>query len=216
MMMRFAIPFSLMLAAGLGACGGSGLPGLGGLGGSSAGGTQEAPASQGVGSTLRNFALYGGATQPPSQEPKDNERDLTCPSLTVSENGAAYRSAPGTASTISYQASLINTARECVFQGNQVSIRVGVEGRLLLGVNGKSGTYSVPVRIQIKRRNDLVTQRIARVSVTVPANDTQAEFAHIEERITVPISAVDPGNEYDIYVGFEAAGAPAPRQARAR
>jgi hypothetical protein len=214
MIMRWAVPFSFVLAIGLGACSG-GLPGLGGLGGSSsAGGSDVAPTQQGAGSTLRNFALYGGATQPPSQEPKDNERDLTCPSVTVSENGAAYRSAQGTATTVSYQASLTDTARECAFQGNQVSIRVGVEGRLLLGVNGKPGTYSVPVRIQVKRRNDVVTQRFVRVSVTVPANDTQAEFAHVEERITVPISATDPGNEYDIYVGFEAAGAPAPRQAR--
>jgi hypothetical protein len=206
-MMRWAVPVSLVMALGLGACSG-GIPGLGGLGGgSSSGGTEPTQSSQGAGSTLRNFALYGGATQPPSQQPTDNERDLTCPSVTVSENGAAYRSGGGAASTVSYQASLINTARECAFQGNQVSIRVGVEGRLLLGTNGKPGTYTVPVRIQVKRRNDVVTQRFAQLKVTVPANETQAEFAHLEERITLPISATDPGDEYDVYVGFEAAGA---------
>jgi hypothetical protein len=212
-MMRWAIPLSLMMTLGLGACGGGGIPGLGGLGGSSttAGGAEPAQSSQSAGSTLRNFALYGGATQPPSQNPTDNSRDFKCPSVTVSENGAAYRNTPATASSVNFQASLINTARECAFQGNQVSIRVGVEGRLLLGTNGKPGTYSVPVKIQVKRRNDVVTQRFAQVSVTIPSNETQTEFAHIEERITVPISENDPGDEYDVYVGFDASGQRAPR-----
>jgi hypothetical protein len=214
--MRLAIPLFLAMTLGLGACGG-GIPGLGGPGGSTtAGGIEPSPSSQSAGSTLRNFALYGGATQPPSQQPTDNERDLTCPSVTVSENGAAYRNTPASASSVNFQASLINTARECAFQGNQVSIRVGVEGRLLLGTNGKPGTYSVPVRIQVKRRNDVVTQRFAQVSVTIPVNETQAEFAHVEERITVPISETDPGNEYDVYVSFEASGARVPRQANRR
>jgi hypothetical protein len=215
-MMRWAIPLSFAMTLGLGACGG-GIPGLGGLGGSStSSGTEASPSSQSAGSTLRNFALYGGATQPPSQQPTDNERDFTCPSVTVAENGAAYRNTPATASSVNFQASLINTARECAFQGNQVSIRVGIEGRLLLGTNGKPGTYSVPVKIQVKRRNDVVMQRFAQVSVTIPSNDTQAEFAHIEERITVPISETDPGDEYDVYVSLDSSGAKAPRQANRR
>jgi hypothetical protein len=213
MKMRFVIPLSLAMTLGLAACGG-GIPGFGGLGGSS---EPAAQPSQGAGSTLRNFALYGGATQPPSQQPTENDRDLNCPSVAVLENGAAYRSGSGTGgSAVSYQASLVNTARECLFQGNQLLLRVGVEGRLLLGTNGKPGTYSVPVKIQVKRRNDIVTQRFAQVSVTIPGNETQAEFAHIEERITVPISATDPGDEYDIYVGFDASGARAPRQTNRR
>jgi hypothetical protein len=209
--MRLALVLTAAMSIGLSACGG-GIPGFGGS-------TTVADPSvqpQGAGNTLRNFALYGGATVPESQKPQD-DRDYKCPELEVLENGAGYRGNAGAgASASTYQASLTNRARECSYRGNQVVIRVGVEGRLLLGPNGKPGTYSVPVRIVVKRRQDIVTQRFARVSVTVPANDVQAEFSYIEENLTLPITENDPGDEYDILVGFDGSGAKPQKQARRR
>jgi hypothetical protein len=209
--MRWAFVLTAAMSIGLSACGG-GIPGLGG----SSTPSESAGQPQGAGSTLRNFALYGAATVPPSQKPQD-DREYKCPELEVLDNGAGYRGNAGAgASASTYQASLTNRARECSFRGNQVVIRVGVEGRLLLGPNGKPGTYSVPVRIVVKRRQDVVTQKFARVSVTVPSNDTQAEFSYIEENLVLPISENDPGDEYDILVGFDGSGGPAQRQTRRR
>jgi hypothetical protein len=214
MMMRWAIPLTAVMALSLSACGG-GIPGFGGS--SSVSDAASSGASQGSGSSFRNLLLYGGTTVPPPRPVETPDRDFTCPTINVLENGAAFRSAPGGgASGISYQASLVTSARECVFQANQVSMRVGVEGRLLLGAEGRPGTYTVPVRIVVKRRNDIVAQRFTQVRVTVPVNDTQAEFTHVQDGITVPISENDPGDEYDIFVGFDGSGAQAQRQTRRR
>jgi hypothetical protein len=210
-MMRWAFVLIAVMSIGLSACGG-GIPGFGGSSTTAEPNTQP----QGAGNTLRNFALYGAATVPPTQKPLD-DREYKCPELDVLENGAGYRGNAGAgASASTYQASMTNRARECSFRGNQVVIRVGVEGRLLLGPNGKPGTYSVPVRIVVKRRQDVVTQKFARVSVTVPSSDTQAEFSYVEENLTLPITENDPGDEYDILVGFDGSGGQSQKQTRRR
>ncbi len=95
-------------------------------------------------------------------------------------------------------------------------IRVGVEGQVLLGQNGRPGTFSVPVRVVVKRRAEIVTQRFTRISVSVPAGETRGAFSHVEENIVVPISSVDPGDEFDIYVGLDPTGQQARLQTRRR
>jgi len=213
--MRSSLALAVILGLGVAGCGG-GIPGLGGA-------RETAPAPEqasGGGSAFRNLFLYGGTTIPPSQDPKFNQpqSELGCPEIGIIENTAGYRggTALERASGVAFQASLVNTARECSFEGKQLRIRVGVEGRLLLGQNGKPGTFSVPVRIVVKRRSEIVAQRFTRLNVIVPANATQADFYHIEENILVPISDNDPGDEYDIYVGFDPTGQQAARQTRRR
>jgi hypothetical protein len=198
-----AVALGLMLAG----CGG-GIPGTSG--------EVAEGQPQGPGGTVRNFLLYGQATVPPSQAPTVDARTYGCPELGVLEGAAAWRgSGPATGATgVAYQASLGNLARECTVSGTQMLIRVGVEGRLLLGSAGRPGAYSVPVRVVVKRRNDIVTQRFTRLNVTVPANDTQAEFVHIEENIALPISENDPAEEFDLYVGFDPTGQAARDQRR--
>ncbi|MGL4242208.1 MAG: hypothetical protein ACRCTI_13955 [Beijerinckiaceae bacterium] len=209
-----------VIAAGaltLGGCGG-GVPFLGGGGASQA--TTPVEQQQGAGATLRNHLLYAGPTVPQSQQEGFNitDSDRGCPSIDYIENATGYRGmgSGAQASTVTYQASITRTARECITQGNQMRIRVGVEGQLLLGQNGRPGSYSVPLRIVVKRRADTVTQRFTRLNVSVPANDVRGDFAYIEETLTVPLSSVDPADEFDIYVGLDPSGQQAARQTRRR
>jgi hypothetical protein len=217
--MRFGRAAIVVAALALAGCGG-GIPLIGG--GASSQATTPVEQQQGVGATIRNQLLYGGPTVPQSQQPgfhiTDSDRSRTCPTLDILENAAGYRGtgSGAQASQVSYQASITGTARECAFQGNQLRMRVGVEGRLLLGQNGKPGSFSVPVRIVVKRRSDIVTQRFSRVTVSVPSGETQGEFAYIEENLVVPLSEIDPADEFDIYVGLDPTGQQAQRQARRR
>lgn len=215
--MRFSLATAAFLTLGLSACGGGGISGVFGGGAQS---TTPVEQQTGVGATLRNMLLYSGPTVPPSQQPGFNQQqdEYGCPALDILENKAAYRggTAAQQASGVGFQASIANVARECIVQGNQMRVRVGVEGRVLLGQNGRPGTFSVPVRVVVKRRSDIVTQRFVRLNVTVPGSDTQAEFAHVEENLVLPITENDPGDEYDIYVGLDPTAQQAVRQARRR
>jgi len=208
---------SVLLASGLSGCGGGGIAGVFG------GGSEPAvPVEQqtGMGATLRNLFLYSGPTVPPSQAPNFNQdqAEFGCPGVDILENKAAFRggSPIQQASGVGFQASIVNVARECIVEGRQMRFRVGVEGRVLLGQNGRAGTFLVPVRVVVKRRNDVVAQRFVRLNVSVTANDMQSDFVHVEDNIAVPITENDPGDEYDIYVGLDPTGAQAAAQVRRR
>jgi hypothetical protein len=210
-----------MMAAMVGALALSGCGGGGSLfGGAASQATTPVEQQQGVGSTLRNQLLYAGPTVPQSQQPGFNiiEPGFGCPSIDIIENAAGYRgSGSGAqASQVSFQASITGTARECITQGSQMRIRIGIEGRVLLGQAGRAGSYSVPLRIVVKRRAETVTQRFTRLNVSVPQSDIQGEFSYVEENLVVPLSSVDPADEFDIYVGLDPTGQQAARQQRRR
>ena len=174
----------------------------------------ESSGGGGLSESLRT-AVFGNPENRPTEFPTGPQREYTCPSVDIMEGAAAYRIASGTG--VAHQASLTDVARECVVTGNQVRMKIGVQGRMLLGANGKPGTYTVPVRIAIKRGNTVVVSRASRVAVTVPANEAGTTFTHVEENLMMPVSERDISDEYDVFVGFDAQGGGAdPRKGRRR
>ena len=209
----------VIVAAGLAGCGGNGVLGTGIGGGSSS--SQSASSASGEPGPLgsaRNYLLYGSANVPPPAKANPNDRDINCPKVNVLEGTAAMRIglASGGATEVSYQASLGETARECTVNGNTVNIKVGVEGRLLVGVLGKPGSYTVPLRIVVKREKVVLFSKLVRLSVTVPAGDTQATFTHVEDSIVLPLTENDPADEYDLLVGFDPSGKAEPSDKKAK
>ena len=187
------------------------------LAGCTSGGSGSAPAPSG-GSNLFSQAMFGNPQNLPRAQAPELEIDYTCPSVGVMEGAAAYRVGRAGKSDVAHQASLTDVARECQFMGTQMSVKVGVQGRMLIGSIGKAGTYTVPVRVAIKRDDKVVASRFARVSVTIPAGDGSVAFSHVEENMVVPmVAGTDPGDMYEIYVGFDANGTNAdPRSGRRR
>ena len=206
----------LLAAAGcaalLSGCGGGGVLGTG------LGRSDPQPGVAGS-SSASNFLFYGGATVPqPTANPQDARRDYGCPSVDVLDGTAGYRiaSANRGAEGVAYQASLGQVARECSVAGERITIRVGIEGRVLQGPAGKAGTFQIPVRVAVKRGKEVVFSKVTRVSVTVPPSDTQASFTHIEDGISLPVSENDPADEYEIFVGFDPSGGQEKKAQRGR
>ncbi|HZH51393.1 MAG TPA: hypothetical protein VEZ16_05870 [Microvirga sp.] len=149
------------------------------------------------GSTLGNMLTFAGPTVPPPVRPEI--ADVYCPPVEVAEGGAALRSLAG-GETLRSQISIANLARECIGQPDGTTlVKVGVEGRVLLGPGGSAGRYDVPVRIAVKSGSRVIASRVRRTAAAVPAGDTQASFAVIEEGIVVP--AAD-ANTFEIEVGL--------------
>ncbi|MCA3658136.1 MAG: hypothetical protein INF11_01920 [Methylobacterium sp.] len=197
-----ALGLSLMVLAG---CGSSSLTGSGG----------SDPTVAGDGSGWGTAILFGGRrfTEPPPTE----KREYTCPAVEILEGTVALRSGDtGTARGVGYQASIRDTARECALVAdNRLNIKVGVQGRLVLGESGKPGTYTVPVRVAVRRTGgETVYSKLTTASVTVPATDTQSTFTVIDDGLSLPLSASDPGDEYTILVGLDPQGKSTPRNRR--
>ncbi len=168
--------------------------------------------SEGGGNALSNLLLYGGTTVPPAMA---NAEDAAyCPAVDVLDGGAALRAyggRTGDPDSLRNQLSLSNFARECAAQPDgSILVKVGVEGRALLGPGASGGgRFEAPLRFVIKRGDRILATRFRRVPVTVAAGDTQGSFAVVEEGIVVPPGA----GRYEIAVGL-GGSAPAERPAR--
>lgn len=187
------LPRVLVLAVAAGLLGGCSTLGLGSDQPSSA------TASASGGSSLSEFFRNGSSTVPiPAAQVDD---DFECPSVEILDGGAAMRQIGG--ADVRNQISLGEVARECRPQpGGQIAIKVGVEGRVLLGPAGSAGTYTAPVRVMVKRGDKVLVSRLQRTTATVPSGDTQARFVVIEDNMIVPRQ----GEELSIVVGLDPSG----------
>lgn len=141
------------------------------------------------GSSLGNALLLAGPTVPPPA--KTAIEDVYCPSVDIPEGGASMQSfaggRTGDGGALRSQIALGQIARECVGSPDGTTlVRVGVEGRALLGVGGSPGRYDVPVHILVKSGSTTIASRSRRLNVVVPPGDTQGSFAFVEEGIVVP------------------------------
>ena len=126
--------------------------------------------------------------------------------------------APDRPTNVRFQARISEFARECILNpGNTVTIKVGVQGLVILGEKGSPGTFPAPLRISVRDRDGkIVASNAQRLSVTVPPGSTQARFKIVDNSITVPIGLDKPLRSYEILIGFDEKGGAAPARAKAR
>jgi hypothetical protein len=127
-----------------------------------------------------------------------------CP-LIVVDDGAHMMRTPenADAASVHHQVSIRDTARECIISGEQLNIRVGIQGDAVLGPTGSPGTYGGSIRVALRRIKDdsIVASKNYRVSATVPAGATRADFHLLADPITIAATP-KPQEEYDILIGF--------------
>ncbi len=163
-----------------------------------------APEEESAGSKLMNILRYGGPTVPP--EAPQTLDAAYCPPIDVPEGGAAIQASGGRS-----QITLGQVARECTPRADgSVSVKLGIEGRALLGPSGAPGRFEAPIFIAIKRNGAVVASRARRVAVTIPSGSAQGAFAIVEDGVVVPAAAA---KDYDIEVGL-GGGARTPKAPR--
>jgi hypothetical protein len=133
-----------------------------------------------------------------------------CPQIEIVQGSAALRGGGGgqQATGVSYQASITDVARECKFDGANMTMRIGVRGRVLIGQSGRAGTYSVPVRVAIRSGEKVLYSNLTRLSVSAGDDIGGSAFQHVEENVVVP-QAPDGVELYEVFVGLDPSGAAA-------
>jgi hypothetical protein len=161
------------------------------------------------GNVFSNIFKYGGTTVPPSQ-PKELEAAY-CPSVDVTEGGAALRIVAG--ANVRTQISIGRIARECVRrEDGSITVKVGVEARVLLGPAGAPGRFDVPVTFLIKHDDKVVASRSERTTATIAPGEAQSFAQIVVEDLPVPAAM---SNDYEIEVGL-GGKAKAPAKAKAK
>ncbi len=131
-----------------------------------------------------------------------------CPDLRVREGTEMVRQFergkqddPG---AIVWQASIGDTARECLYdlEGN-LTMRIGVSGRVLAGPKGGPGTVNLPLRIAVvKHQQEVLYSDLKQLTITIPAENSTV-FRNVYE-VTVPSPGRD--RNYLVYIGFDEQG----------
>jgi hypothetical protein len=140
---------------------------------------------------------------------------IDCPEIEVLGGAAALRIGGQENATVRYQYSMGQVARECAVDNGQIDIKVGVEGRVLLGPAGGPGSFQVPVRIAIRREADqtAAVSKAYRIPATIAPGESQTQFSMVSDVMQVPYLRPRADDDYTIVVGFdEKADAPQPKR----
>ena len=113
---------------------------------------------------------------------------------------------------VRYQGSIQRTARECHLAGNIMTMKVGVEGRVITGPAGGPGTIDVPLRVVVVQesvaKQKVIVSKFERQTVTLNAAVDRAPFTLIDPDISFPLpNPVTDISQYVVYVGFDPLGA---------
>ncbi len=193
-----------LAAAGLAGCGGGQSPGS-----FDGGGGNDAP------SLASQMSLDKLFKRSASDKPIEK---LDCPEIVVLDGTAAHRvyQGPESNENVRYQYSLGDVARECIHQGDQIAMKVGIAGQVLLGPVGAPGSFTVPIRLAVVREADStpVLTKLYSASVTIVPGKTEGNFTIVTEPLLVPFLQARTAEDYSIKVGIDVqgpGGAPAER-----
>jgi hypothetical protein len=220
-MPRWRLPAVAVVAAGaLAAC-----SSFGGLSGDSAppapasttAAATPAPASSNASFASRVKSFFAGDSgnlNSPAPQAAAGAAEIECPGVEQRQGAATMAvnnpGAENTALSLRYQASFTQTARECIVRGNNLTIKVGVQGRVVIGPAGGPGSINIPLRYALVREGaepKTLWTKLFMVPVTIPDNQLNLPWLHIEEEMTVPRPSDAEIEAYVIYIGFDPEGA---------
>jgi hypothetical protein len=170
----------------------------------------DAPHSSSFGET------FTGSTAKGTQTAAGAQPDVNCPAVDVRRGASTLTIAPPgdqSAMNVKYQGSFVRQARECaVVDGNMV-MKVGVEGRVVVGPVGGPGPVNVPLRFAVVQETPTGMRAIVTKFVIVPVTvgvDGNTLFTHVEDAITFPVpTPAAQLDDYVVYVGFDPVSAEA-------
>ncbi len=106
--------------------------------------------------------LFGGGSsdqpaQPapgaPNPGPSDSRIEETCPPVSIRAGASTYSvAAPGkeaVGDNVRYQASITKIARDCRRTGDDITARIGIQGRVIAGPAGAPETVEIPMRVAV-------------------------------------------------------------------
>lgn len=149
--------------------------------------------------------------------------EVDCPPIDIRQGaGTLQMAAPGNdqALGLRYQATFGRTARQCSVNAGTLAIKIGVQGRIVLGPAGAPGETMVPLRYALVLEGiepKTIWSKLYTLPVTIPPGQPNIPFTHVAEDMAVPMPSGNDLEKYVIYVGFDPQGLaqekkPAPRK----
>lgn len=165
--------------------------------------------------TERFSSLFGGTPdQSPLAAASDVSADQDCPALDIRQGASTLivnaPSSEPSALTVRYQSSFTRAARQCAVVGRSMTMKVGVQGRVIVGPAGGPGQLDIPLRLAVVQEGPepkTIATKLQRIPVVVSEGQTNVPFTYIEEALTFPLPARSVLESYVVYLGFDPLGA---------
>jgi hypothetical protein len=164
--------------------------------------------------TDRFKSLFGGgksdeAAPSAPGESQSETGGLTCPDVKVRAGASTYAvAAPGkqpVGSDMRYQATITRTARDCSLNAGQITARVGIQGRVIVGPAGAPATVEIPLRVAVVQggvNEKTITTTVVRTTVSM-GEGLSVPFSVVAEDIVYPAVSADINDSYIFYIGFD-------------
>ncbi|WP_369720623.1 hypothetical protein AB8Z38_26205 [Bradyrhizobium sp. LLZ17] len=166
--------------------------------------------------TDRFKSLFGGKSDEPAeskpapapgQRPADDE--LECPQVTVRAGASTYgvgvTGKPAVGNDVRFQASITKMARECARNGGEITVRVGIQGRVIAGPAGAPSTVDVPLRVAVVQGGvgeKVIASKAYRTTVEMSEGGS-VPFTFVAEDLSYPVPSAAVADNYIFYVGFD-------------
>jgi predicted small secreted protein len=145
-----------------------------------------------------------GEAAPP---PVDNE--LSCPPVSIRAGASTFAvGAPGkqaVGNDLRYQATITRTARDCTQNGDQITARIGILGRVIAGPAGNPPSVEIPLRVAVVQggvQEKTIATKVYRTTVTL-GDSTSVPFSLVAEDMVYPVPPGATGDSYIFYIGFD-------------
>ena len=133
-----------------------------------------------------------------------------CPAVDIRQGASTFSintaSKNPADSQLRYQGTFAQTARSCSRTGTTMTIKLGVQGRIILGPGGGPGAVDVPLRFALVQEGvqpKTIWTKFYKVPVIIGEGQPNASFTHIEDDLTVPMPDKNALETYVIYIGFD-------------
>jgi len=151
----------------------------------------------------------GERPEQPAESAVEGETDLTCPPVSIRAGASTYAvAAPGkqpVGNDLRVQATITRTARDCTKNGDQITARIGIQGRVIAGPAGAPSTVEIPLRVAVVQggvQEKTIATKVYRTTVSM-SEDGSVPFALVAEDMVYPVPLGAAGDSYIFYIGFD-------------
>src|SRR5205807_10104542 len=139
----------------------------------------------------------------------EGESDLTCPPVSIRAGASTYAvAAPGkqpVGNDLRYQATITRTARDCTRTGDQITARIGIQGRVIAGPAGAPSSVEIPLRVAVVQggvQEKTIATKVFHTTVAMSEAGSEP-FSLVAEDLVYPVPPGATGDSYIFYIGFD-------------
>jgi hypothetical protein len=138
-----------------------------------------------------------------------------CPQIVIRDEGAIYKTyaagAKNDPAQLAYQASLVQGTRQCTTDGTALNMTIVVQGRLVAGPMGGSGSVNLPIKVSVMDGETVLYSDTTNYQASIPAGQGSTQFLYTDNKIHVTGGAAGFVSVYASFAQPETAPAKPPR-----